>query len=271
MPTSDHVSARQLGGATVAAISDGVGPWAPQLQAPEAEWRRAVPEAAPNGEFPLEWSVGFARVGEAIAVVDLGFDDPGPDSRWMPPRFDRSTGVEAGLQQLHVRPEDVTHVLITHPHGDHVAGAVTPRDGQAVARFPNARHVINRLDFEPSNAPLGFLNDLGLLDLVDGDQEVAPGLSYRHAPGESPGHSLVRVESDGQVAYFFGDLFHHPCEVANPGWVSPGRDREVSLATRRRFLAEAAAERAVCTFSHARLPAWGRIVAEGGDYRWEWL
>src|SRR5262249_20765479 len=120
---AEHVSARALGDATVAAISDGVGPWAPQLQAPEAEWRREVPEADEKGEFPLEWSVGFARVGDALAVVDLGFDDPGPDSRWMPPRFQRSAGVEAGLHSLGVTNDQVTHVLLTHPHGDHIAGA----------------------------------------------------------------------------------------------------------------------------------------------------
>src|SRR5439155_15623439 len=51
---ADHVSARTIGRATVAAISDGVGPWAPQLIAPEGQWRREVPEANRAGEFPPE-------------------------------------------------------------------------------------------------------------------------------------------------------------------------------------------------------------------------
>ena len=66
---ADHVSARTIGRATVFAISDGVGPWAPQLMAPEGDWRREVPEANAAGEFPLEWSVGFVR-SRAVDVPD---------------------------------------------------------------------------------------------------------------------------------------------------------------------------------------------------------
>jgi glyoxylase-like metal-dependent hydrolase (beta-lactamase superfamily II) len=276
---ADFVSRRRVGEATVAAISDGVGPWAPQLSAPEAEWRHEVPEANEAGEFPLEWSVGFASVGGKNVVVDLGFDDPGPASRWMPPRFERSPGVEAGLASLGVQPEQVDYVLITHHHGDHVAGALTRRDGRAVLRYPNARHLINRLDWEEAarqgqrgpGSPLATLKEQGRLDVVEGDREVLPGVALLHAPGESPGHSAIRVSSGGQTAYFFGDLFHHPCEVAHPSWVSPGRDQPVVLASRQRLLAAAADEGAACTFSHARLPAWGRIVRAGAGYRWQWL
>jgi glyoxylase-like metal-dependent hydrolase (beta-lactamase superfamily II) len=265
-----YVDSRRVGDATVTVISDGQLHWAPQLSAPEAEWRRAMPEADQAGALSFPMNLAHVRLPDGGSVlIDLGFDEPSPSSHW--PSADRSPGLVAGLASVGVAPTDVDTVLITHPHGDHVAGAVTHRDGQAVPRFPNARHVLNRQDFDAANAPLAFLQERGLLDLGEGDQQIAPGLSYHHAPGESAGHSVIRVESDGQVAYFFGDLFHHPCEVAHPDWVSPGRDRDLSLAARRRFLAQAAAEGAVCTFSHARLPAWGRIAAGDGDYRWEWL
>ena len=46
-----------------------------------------------------------------------------------------------------------------------------------------------------------------------------------HAPGESLGHSMVRIQDGGQTAFCVGDLFHFPCEVENLDWVSPGRER----------------------------------------------
>ncbi|MGH2458285.1 MAG: MBL fold metallo-hydrolase, partial [Chloroflexota bacterium] len=116
---------------------------------------------------------------------------------------------------------------------------------------------------------LGTLERLGRLDLVEGDHEVAPGVSMLHAPGESAGHSVVRVHSGGESFYFLGDLFHHTCEVEHLDWISPGRDRDLARASRSRILAEATAGRSTLVFSHRPFPGWGQVVRTGAGYRWE--
>jgi glyoxylase-like metal-dependent hydrolase (beta-lactamase superfamily II) len=224
-----HVDTRRVGAADVTIVSDGTLHWAPQLQAPEDAWRRAMPEADASGALGFSMNLAHLRLGGASVLVDLGFDEPTPASRW--PSADRSPGLVAGLAAIGVRPEDVTHVLITHPHGDHVAGGTIERDGRRVARFPNARHLIGRADWEalagaPSDSDLavhlGALARLGRLEPADGDEsEVVPGLALVHAPGETPGHSIVRLRSGGETFYFLGDLFHHTCEVEHTDWVSP--------------------------------------------------
>lgn len=280
MAASDRsfVASRQVGAAVVTIISDGTGRWAPQLSAPEAEWRRAMPEADANGALELEFNVAHVALGNASILIDLGFDDLSPASQWRPPAFARTAGVEAGLAQIDVRPEDISHVLITHAHGDHIAGGIVERDGARHARFPRARHIINRRDVEQNPAMmqpgslaarhLGGLRDLGLLDLVDGDHAVVPGVTLIHAPGESPGHSIVRIASQGEEFFYVGDLFHHPCEVANLDWVSPGRDAAAASASRERLIRDALATGGLVAFAHARLPAWGRITREGGRAAW---
>ena len=253
--------------------------WAPEIQAPEPEWRRAMPEADANGEITLGLNVVHIRIDGASILVDPGFDAPVRPSPWDEAGLSRSPGLEAGLQSIGVLPEQITHVLITHTHGDHYAGVTIERDGQRVARFPRARHLLGRHEWEGNPGltrpdselmiHLGTIERLGLLDLVEGDHEVVPGVTMIHAPGESPGHSIVRVRSGGESFYVLGDLFHHACEVERPDWVSAGRDQAAMRASRDRLFAEAAGSHAILVFTHERFPGWGRIVPAGAGYRWE--
>ena len=271
MEPQSYISTHTVGRATVSQINDGVGGWTPKLSAPEAEWRKALPQADANGYVENDHYTGLIRIGDATILVDTGFDDPGPDSHFMPPRYKRTSGVTAGLAALGVKPEDVTHVLFTHYHGDHVAGSMV---GDR-ARFPNARHHIGRADFEAAMQRggleadnLGGLERLGLLELVDGDKQIVSGVTMVHAPGESPGHSLVRVQDGGQTAYYVGDLFHFPCEMEHLDWVSPNRDPVAARRSREKLMASAANTNALVTYSHAPFPGWGRFKRAGGGYEW---
>ena len=282
MPThapETYVDTRQFGDARVSLINDGSGlsVMIRQLTVPEPEWRRAVPEVNARGEIVVNYQCALIQIGGKNLLVDLGFDDPSPESQWKEPRHRRSPGVEEGVRALGLRPEQIDYVLITHIHGDHIAGATTTRDGRKMLRFPKARHLIGRGDWErratsgqegTHAANFAMVEQAGLLELVDGEREVVPGVTMIPAPGESPGHSLVRVRSGGQSFYFVGDLFHHPCEVANLDWVSSGRDQAAMRASRDRLMAEAAPAGATVVWTHSLFPGWGTIVKEGDGYRW---
>ena len=278
--SDSFVSTSRFGDASVSIISDGSGKSTivRQLDVPEAVWRPAVPDADAEGEVVLGYNVALVELGGARVLIDLGFDEPSPGSPWKPPRHQRSPGLEAGLAALGTRPDDVTHVLITHAHGDHVAGGSVERDGARQPRFRRARHLIHRLDWEGNperrdpdsmlSRHLGPVERAGQLEPVDGDREVVPGVTLIHAPGESAGHAIVRVASGGERFYFLGDLFHHPCEVEHLDWVSHGRDQPAMERSRRRLLAEAVPANASLVFSHRPFPGWGRVVAADGGQRW---
>lgn len=280
-PTEAFVDRRRFGEVTVTIISDGGFYWAPQLSATEAEWRRAIPEANGNGEVLLGHNMALIQTAGAVILVDAGLDDPGPESPWMPPRARRSPGVEQGLARLGFRPEDVTHVAVTHAHGDHIAGATVIRGGRRLPRYPRARYLLGRRDWDGNPARsqerslvalhLGALDRLSRLDLVDGETEIVPRVTMLPAPGDSPGHHVVRVAAGGERFYAVGDLFHHACEVEHADWVSPGRDPAASRASRERISADAAAASATVVFTHERFPPWGQIVAAPGGHRWQRL
>ncbi len=281
--TSDFVTSRPIGDATVTIISDGTGLstiLAQLVGVPAETWQReAVAEA--NGDVRLGYNVAHVRIGGAAVLIDLGFDDPGPASTWRAPRHRRSLGVVAGLATIGVRPEEITHVAITHAHGDHIAGGSVERAGVRVPRYPNARHYLGQADWEANperDRPdshvaihLGTIAERGLLDLVDGEREIVSGVTLLPAPGETPGHLIVRVRSRGETFFFLGDLFHHPCEVAHPDWVPQGRDATAMRASREKLIADALASDALLVFAHSLFPPFGRLERTATGARWRSL
>jgi glyoxylase-like metal-dependent hydrolase (beta-lactamase superfamily II) len=253
------------------------------MEAPEGELRRAIPELADRGKLTLGLNLAHVALGDASILIDPGCDDPASSwqerfaAKW--PGSRRSPGLRAGLASVGVDPAGVTHVLITHAHADHFAGVIVEQEGRDVVRFARARHFIGRKDWvehparqDPASelaVRLGAIDRAGLLEIVAEEYEVAPGVTMIPAPGETPGHCIVRVRSAGKSFYYVGDLFHHPCEVDHPDWVPVNRDLAATRASRRWVFAETAANRATVIFSHDRFPAWGCIVAVNGAFRWQ--
>jgi glyoxylase-like metal-dependent hydrolase (beta-lactamase superfamily II) len=174
----------------------------------------------------------------------------------------------------------VTHVVITHAHWDHFAGTTHPTvaDGYAPT-FPNARHSLGAADWEdaalqaalhdPSSLEsrsLGVLHDRGLLEPVAGVRAIAGGVELRSTPGETAGHQIVRVSSEGQTLYALGDLFHDAVEVERPDWMVTWADRETMLATRRALIADALAEKALLVAAH--IAGVGRLERTETGVRW---
>ncbi len=279
MDTGSFVESRAVGDATVTAISDGSGRSSimQELLVPRDEWRREI-DSDEQDEIELGYNVAHLRLGAASILIDLGFDDPSPQSQWRAPRHQRSPGVIAALAALGVTPEEITHVLITHAHGDHVAGGSVERDGVYVPRYPNATYFLGRGDWEGNPAReqptsllarhLGPVEAAGHLELVDDEREIVPGVTMIASPGESPGHCNIRVVSEGATFYFLGDLFHHPCEVPHIDWACKGRDAAALIASREALIAAAVPEDALLMTTHMPFPAFARLREGAGGLVW---
>ncbi|MGH2388757.1 MAG: MBL fold metallo-hydrolase [Chloroflexota bacterium] len=280
-------ASRRVGEAIVTVISDGILRTAPMiswLDQPEDEARHAMPEVDAKGEMELGMNVVHVCLGEASILLDPGWGELNPAS-WLVTELgaERSPGVQAALPTLGIQAEDITHVLISHAHDDHFTGATVERERRQAPRYPNARYLLGRADWEDnperdvegseSATHLGALDRLGLLDLVEGDYEVVPGVTMIHSPGESPGHTIMRVQSAGSTFFYLGDLFHHPCEIERPDWIFFERtdeERRASRASRDRLLAEAADHDAILVFTHGPFPGWGRVVRSASCYQWRY-
>ena len=167
---------------------------------------------------------------------------------------DAVTRLPEELARFGVQPEQVDVVVHTHLHVDHVGW-----DGV----FSEARYVIPRADwaFFMSDESLEQrphlrekvkpLGDAGLVDLVDGETEVSPGIRIVPAPGHTPGHAIVWIESQGSALAMLGDAVAHEAQVADPDLVFVN-DHDPSLAaeTRRAVLGRLADEGTDVIVSH---------------------
>jgi glyoxylase-like metal-dependent hydrolase (beta-lactamase superfamily II) len=201
------------------------------------------------------------------SVVGTPYAHPG----YAPPPPLTACLADAGTQ-LHA----VEHVVITHWHWDHCTGVMCSDEEDALPLFPKARHYLGRADWADARQSyargaskeyvwLGKLRQAGLLELVSGALDLSPSVSLLPAPGESPGHQIVRVRSGGACAYIIGDLFHHEIEVAHPSWMSTWNWPERNIASRASIVKAAMDDDALIIPGHF---APGRLVKAASGVAW---
>lgn len=241
---------------------------------PEHNWRTDDLVFDDRGRAILDVLCLLVQTPRAVIVVDpSSWDQPEYDERFdldiLPGR-----SLDSALAEVGVDGADVTHVLVTHLHPDHLSGIARKEGGELRPSFPNARHLVPEADWRDVRATpwlhdvvgpvMAAIDEPGLVDFIAGDRDVGDGVCVLAAPGESPGHQILRVASGDEALYFLGDLFHVPAEFAFPWWGPAHADAPVLAHSRERVLADAAERRSKVVFSHARYPGWGTI-AKAGD------
>lgn len=158
-----------------------------------------------------------------------------------------------GLAAIGVAPEDVTHVIFTHGHPDHLWGVLDEFDEPL---FANAAHLMSQVerDFWLDPATAGLLPEDrrtfvsgaarriealgdGLATFADGD-EVLAGVTARLTPGHTPGHMAFDIHGQALV---LGDVVTNAIGFLRPD-LPNGFDTDPVLgsATRAAMLGELA-------------------------------
>jgi glyoxylase-like metal-dependent hydrolase (beta-lactamase superfamily II) len=217
--------------------------------------------------------------GNEIMIIDAGVGN-GKDRPAA--RMHRlNTLVPAWLQAVGVTRENVTKVLMTHLHGDHIGWNTTFENGCWVPTFPNARYLVPRRDFEyfkKLNASGGATEpsfedsllpviEAGLVDLIDEHSEIAGCLRVAAATGHTPGMLNFWLQSEGETGVFCADIFHHPVQILHPELntafcILPDEARR----TRQEFLAVAADTGALVMPCHFPPPHRGYIRRQGSGF-----
>jgi glyoxylase-like metal-dependent hydrolase (beta-lactamase superfamily II) len=228
----------------------------------------------PPDKLTITFTALAIRTAGKVVLIDTGLGEFGP------PTTGRLLG---NLAAAGIQPEDVSTVIISHLHGDHILG-LRRKDGALV--FPNAEICVPNKDWEfwmddakMAAAPEAMKGNFGACRQVFGtladtvrhyawDEEIVPGLTAVRANGHTPGMSAIRIASGDAAMMFVADITNNPLVFArHPDWLAMfDIDPVETIATRKRILDLAAAEKMRVSFYHAPFPATGYIVKTATGY-----
>lgn len=178
------------------------------------------------------------------------------------------------LKAVGTRPEDVDMVVFTHLHRDHVGWNLLSKDGKYEPTFPNARYWMSTKDWEAChdpalvetrfpNAPqcVWPLEDLGVIEFMEGEVALTGELTTLPTPGHTPGHMSIMINSGGQRGIILGDILHNTVQVHETDWISRADiDHAQTRTTRRDMMERLEREGIPVAAVHMAAPGFGKIV-----------
>ena len=242
---------------------------------PKTFWERKAP---PDDRNRIRMTMRCLLVrGARTMLIDAGAGDKMSAKQAEIYRFERDYNLSHSLPAAGVSPDAVDIVLATHLHFDH-AGGFTERagDGSVRPRFPRAQYVVRRGEWADAMSPnertkgsyflenYAPLADHRVLQLVDEDATIMPGVSVRRTGGHTMHHQMIVIESAGKTAVFVADLLPTVAHLPEV-WVM-GYDLYPleTLNFKRAFLREAVEREYLILFEHDPDIAAGYIREKNG-------
>jgi methylmalonyl-CoA epimerase len=220
--------------------------------------------------------------GVRTMLIDAGLGDKDDAKFHEIYGVDRSRNLDHTLAEAGLGVNDIDIVLASHLHFDH-CGGFTYRDSSGTVRpkFPRAQYVVRRGEWEDATHSnernrASYLADnyvplaeAGVLQLVDDDQTIMPGVRVKRTGGHCMHHQVIYIESAGQAAVFAADLVPTTAHLDNP-WIM-GYDLYPmdTLAAKKAFFADVAEKHALVFFEHDPAVAAGYIKEDKGKRTYE--
>ncbi|WP_299706707.1 MBL fold metallo-hydrolase [uncultured Tateyamaria sp.] len=267
-----------LGAATLTTISDG------SLTLPGSFIFDPMPkdELAPiltdygisDERLTPECNLALYRDGTNTVLFDVG---SGPD--FMP----TAGTILDSLDAAGLTPEDITHVVFTHAHPDHIWGLLDEFDEPL---FYDATYMMGRAEWDYWWDP-ETVNTIGdaraafavgakrRMEVIEGSvqlfadgEEILPGIAAVSTPGHTPGHMSFELRNGSDSALVIGDAIgNHHVAFRKPEWISGSdQDGTVAAATREVLFDRITSEQMQIVGFHLPQGGMGRVDKDGEGY-----
>lgn len=242
---------------------------------------KTVPEiekALGDAFLPTDHVINYFNIlvvntGKNLVLIDSGFGDNGAPT---------VGNLVANMQAAGIDPKTIDTVLVSHFHGDHISGI---RAKAGAANFPNAEIMVAAEEWKYWNdageeskvaQPFkpNFANVKRVFEPIAKDvkqfeygKELVPGITSVDARGHSPGHTAFVVASGNGKLLVTSDTVNHQILIRNPEWsLWADMDPAKAIATRKKLLDMAVAEKMRVAAYHLPFPSTGYISKRGDGY-----
>lgn len=234
-------------------------------------------EGAHRNGLALGYNCLCVETRDGVVLIDTGL---GKNFLGYGPELGVQVGkLEDALSLAGFNTGDVSTVILTHLHQDHVRGTIWSGE----LTFPNAEHIVTTTEAAfwenleeraeladhagVASAALRIIGDR--LKCVEVDTEILPGIRTIAAAGHTPGHMAVMLSSEGDQLLCLGDSFYDAIQLRRPAWWTRNDlDPRQSVASRQQLTAWAADEGLLVHSYHLPFPGLGRISRGGRAFEW---
>ncbi|HET9401471.1 MAG TPA: MBL fold metallo-hydrolase [Candidatus Acidoferrales bacterium] len=228
---------------------------------PKPLWERKAP-ADDRNRILLAMNILLIRAAGKWLLVETGAGDKWDAKLRSIYAIENSPSLIDKLSANGITPVKIDVVINTHLHFDHCGWNTRMVNGKVVPTFPNARYVVQRLEFDHAMKPTerdrasyehaNFvpIDEAGQWNFVDGDTEIVPGVELVVAPGHTRHMQCVKVSSGGKTIFFTADLVPTSAHLPYP-WVM-GYDLYplTTLENKKKWLPRAVREGWTVVFPH---------------------
>ena len=214
-----------------------------------------------EGTIPNVIDILVLNTGEDLILFDTGLG--------------ASNQLLSTLGAVGISPDDVTKVIISHQHGDHVGGLSTEENGLT---YPNAEVFFSQPEFDSMAADNGALVklqpaiDADMVTFYNDGDSIVGGVTALAAHGHTPGHMAFMIESNGEVLMNAVDsAINVYSGTQHPDWhVRFDSIPDMAVDNRKRIFAMSSDDNVRLFGYHFPFPGIGYTVRQGDADEWLW-
>jgi len=235
---------------------------------PKVMWEKRVKADAEN-YVPVGLNSVVVRTGQHTVLIETGIGNKLPER--LIKIFGQPAKLLDNLNAAGISPEDIDIVINSHLHFDHCGWNTTLKDGKIVPTFPKAKYYAPEGEWQHGRLQLerdaiSYMSEnydplikTGQMELLQGDQEIVPGISVRVFPGHTLHMQAVIIQSGSQTACYISDLIPTSAHI-DLTWVMafdllPLR----TIESRKRYYAQSIPERWLTMFTHDPIVPWAYV------------
>lgn len=235
-----------------------------KVDADDIAYRQSRPEV-PRSTTAVGIDPLLIRDGKHNILLDTGLGW-GLDHR---SSYTDTSNLKTNLDIFGLTPQDITHVVLTHLHFDHAAGSTfVDEHSTTQPTMPYANYFLQKLEWHYAIERVDLKNPVHGADyemdelyklyaeeklvlITDQYFELVPGITLIKTGGHTPGHQVVKIQSEGETGYFLGDLVPNENHLNQYGMRNMDIDPLQTKKAKTLILRQALKEKAALFFYHS--------------------